>query len=368
MSEQKICILAPFEHLAYSPTILNLYDMLSENFDVEIIAVESKIFSRLEDRKVHYLSFKKKSIEKIYYKLFKKTSDIASKAKDYTEFISLNRVGKIAQKQKYDIFIAVDFEALWIAQQNKFSNIHFLSLELTYSPFEERCDKKNLKSVFIQRQDRYDYLFKGIEHKTFLVQNAPTFTNIAIPTNRDKNLLLFCGTASRGFGAPLVLNFLEKYKDFSTHFKGTVYEEIRTQIYTQHSDTFYEGRIILDSEYTAEKDMMDFIKKFRIGFCFYDMRYPEFNNFNYQTAPSGKLFKYLAAGVPVIGSDIAGLSYIKEFQAGILLEKPTAENIKKAIDIIEENYDFYVANCLKIARQFSFAENVKPYIDFLKNK
>jgi glycosyltransferase involved in cell wall biosynthesis len=366
MAKPKVCILFLFEHLAYSPTVLNLYDALSVDFEVEIISIESKIFSRLTDRKVHYLSFKKKTIEKLYYKLFKKWGGKAASAKDYKEFMTLDRVGKIAQKQRYDIFIAVDWEALWVAQQNKIANIHFLSLELTYSIYEERCNKNEIKSVFIQRQDRYDHIFKDIKHQTFLVQNAPTFVPIDIPKREDKNTILFCGTASRGFGAPLALNFVEKYPPYKVHFKGTVYEEIRTQVYTQYSDAHYEGRIILDSEYMAEKDMLDFIKNFRIGLCFYDMRYKEFDNFNYQTAPSGKLFKYLAAGVPVIGSDIAGLSYIKEYQAGILIEKPTAENIYRAIALIEENYDFYVQNALKIAQKFSFAESVQPYINFLK--
>ena len=367
MSKQRVCIIFPYEHLAYSPTILNLYDLLTVDFEVTIISVESIIFSRLQDRKVHYLSYKKKSAEKLYYKIFKKINGLAKSAKNYKEYGMLNQVGKLAKKEKYDIYIAVDFEALWIAQQHKFPNIHFLSLELAHSPYEERCDKDNLKSVFIQRQDRYDYVFKEVKHPTFFVQNAPTFIPIQLPKRDAKNTLLFCGTASRGFGAPIALNFIEKFKDYKIYFKGTVYEEIRNQIYTQYSDAHYEGNIILDSTYTNEKDMLNFIKNFHIGLCFYDTRYKEFDNFNYWTAPSGKLFKYLAAGVPVIGSDIAGLSYIKEYQAGILLEKPTAENIKKAIDTIESNYDFYVQNALTIAEKFSFAENVEPYIKFLKN-
>ncbi len=367
MAKTKICILAPFEHLAYSPTVLNLYDALATDFEVEIISIESTIFSRLTDRKVHYISRKKKGAEKLYYKIFKKIGGLAQKAQNYQEFLMLNRVGKVAQKQAYTTYIAVDWEALWIAQQHGFSQVHFLSLELTESLYEARCDKNNLKSVFIQRQDRYDYVFKGIKHPTFLVQNAPTFVPIDIPAREEKNTLLFCGTASRGFGAPLALNLVEKYPQYNVHFKGTIYDEIRTQIYTQHIDAYYHGNIILDTAYIAEKDMLDFIKKFRIGLCFYDMRYKEFDNFNYQTAPSGKLFKYLAAGVPVIGSDIAGLSYIKEYEAGILLQKPTAENIHHAIETIEKNYDFYVQNALKIAKKFSFAESIEPYLHFLKN-
>lgn len=366
MNKKSICIIFPFQHLAYSPTILNLIDLLGEYFEVDIFSIEPTNFVKYEEKNVQYISLKKRKLEKLYFKLFKKWDIFGKKYETYDSYIVANRLRKLIIKKKYDQYIAVDFEALFILQSMKINKINFISLEISPTAFDSKVNKQNIQSVLIQRQDRYDYLFKDIQHKVFFVQNAPTFQPIEIPNDRNKSTLLFCGTASKGFGAPIVLNFIEKYKDYKVHFKGTVYDEIKTHIYTQNIESFYEDRIIMDNVYTDEKNMIDFIKKFRIGFCFYDMRYPEFNNFNYQTAPSGKLFKYFAAGVPVIGSDILGLSYVKEYEAGVLLEKPTAENIKKAIEKIENNYDFYVNNALKIAKELSFKENITHYIDFLK--
>ena len=58
----------------------------------------------------------------------------------------------------------------------------------------------------------------------------------------------------------------------------------------------------------AAPEYIKYVSNFRIGFCFYDWNLIK-NDFNYQTAPSGKLFVYLSAGLPVIVCNIPGFKF-----------------------------------------------------------
>ena len=126
-----------------------------------------------------------------------------------------------------------------------------------------------------------------------------------------------------------------------------------------------EERLKIDTNYLEMDALVEFLKAFRIGFCFYDTRFDFYDRFNYHTAPSGKMFTYFASGVPVICNNLPGLRVVEEFGAGVLIEDLDAGSILSAIQKIEANYDYYAQNCLKAAAHFSFEESLQPFIDEL---
>jgi glycosyltransferase involved in cell wall biosynthesis len=126
-----------------------------------------------------------------------------------------------------------------------------------------------------------------------------------------------------------------------------------------------DGRLKIDTNYLEMDALLEFLKAFRIGFCFYDTRFDWFDRFNFHTVPSGKMFTYLASGVPVICNNLPGLRVVEEFSAGVLIEDLDAGSILRAIQKIEANYDDYAQNCLKAAAHFSFEESLQPFIDEL---
>ena len=72
--KDKILILFDGWHLAYSPTINQLYDLLAEDYDVKIVAETSKKFvnQKLPGKNILYYECVKKKptfIYKIYYAL-----------------------------------------------------------------------------------------------------------------------------------------------------------------------------------------------------------------------------------------------------------------------------------------------------------
>lgn len=362
--KQNIAIIFTDQHLAYAPTIHNLFACLSSLADVKILALRPISFPELNLTGIEYIDIIAKRFES---KIFKAKSYLRlDKTIDFDEVILLRRFQEVINNGKFDKFIAVDFQSLYIAQKLIHDKeIHFLSLEIVPSPWKNKVDLGNVESVFIQTKERYDYVFQGsFRHPVFYVQNAPIYRHFTLPINRDKNIMLHAGTAQPIFGVYPILNFVNK-TPYCVHFKGFVTPDVKIEINKLYVDLLCSDEVTIDENYSSEDEIIPYISKYRIGFCFYDFVYPQVNNFNYETAPSGKMFKYFAAGVPVIGIDIPGLSYIRDFDTGVLIKDLSSSSILKAIESVEKDYDAKVRNCLKLARELSFDSCVQPYIDFI---
>lgn len=62
------------------------------------------------------------------------------------------------------------------------------------------------------------------------------------------------------------------------------------------------------------------------------------SNLNYRYSLPNKLFNYIAAGIPVIASDLPETGkIIKEHSIGVIIDRVTAENISNAISELKEN-------------------------------
>jgi glycosyltransferase involved in cell wall biosynthesis len=370
--------------VAYSPTTIALYDLLSEYFEVTIIAQNPRHFDNnpLPNRKVIYIN---ELLTKNQYRLaktlfafralFNKEERILKGAKpgiDASEKINFleiynefNFIKNHLAKEKPDFIIAVDSKNLWFTQILG-KKVEFLSLEITpqIEFFQNQCNFENINSVIIQTKERYDYLFKNAELRTFYIQNAPVFT--PPQTNNHREGLIFSGTASDEYGFFICLDFLKIYPEYTLTLRGAMVAKNRVE--TDYADLITNKNLIVDEKYLDDSEVVNYLRQFKIGFCFYNFKIKQLNTFHFRHVPSGKMFKYFAAGVPVIGVDIPGLKPIKDFEAGILIKDLEPENIKKAIDTIESNYDYYSQNCLKAAEHYSFDKMAKPFVDYLLEK
>lgn len=375
-NRKKIVILFNGPHLSYSPTVIGLYDLLSPDFDVTIIAESPENFDNkpVSGRKIVYLE-RLKSLKQYsrYNKLFRLLalfyqdfSTLRSNQVDPIIFYEYFRIKKHLRRLKPDIIIAVDFKNLWYAQLLK-ENAEFLSLEINENDeFYKRCRQDNINSVIIQTKERYEYLFPKKKIKTFFIQNAPIYHDFSDSPKRQG--LIYCGTAWNPFGFYHCLEFIRRFPQFTLTVKGAILADDRQRIETEYADCLANGKVIIDSNYSDDSEVVSYLRKFKIGFCFYNFEVEWINVFNYFSAPSGKMFKYLAAGVPVIGIDVSGLSPIKEFDCGVLIKDLDAQSIKNAIETIEANFDYYSENCLKAAKHYSFDKSAQPFIDYLNNE
>ena len=283
----------------------------------------------------------------------------------YTKYLP-SLLKSLIKKKKLDadLIIAVDFPALKVAQ-NIFGAVHFISLEIenNTNPIHQKIDRKKVKSVFIQSKERYDYLFPGINLPVFYVQNAPIFDESAIISYPRKDFI-WSGSINPVLGVYECIDFFDKYPQFKLLIKGGEYRNTLQKIKGKYAHLIAEGRITIDQEYLPAPSFLDFLSHFRIGFALYSWKIVH-AKFNYATAPSGKLFMNLAAGVPVIACNIPGFQLVEEFNAGVLITNYEPETIFNAVQKIESDYESFQKGCYNAARHFSFDKAVKPYIEYL---
>jgi glycosyltransferase involved in cell wall biosynthesis len=365
MSNKRVLILFPDEWLSHSPTLLNLVENLKEYCDVRLLAVDDGVFrnSALRDPSFTFIK-----VNKTLAVLFlRRVRFLYTLIKG---LLILKELRKLAKDRVPDIVIGVDSIGLWTAQK-VFGSAHFLSLEISRDLFFKSCKRDRILSLAIQSEERAAFLFQDRIEKTFLLPNAPVLpeTFPALLTEKKFNArLIFLGIISPSHGIYACLEAMEKLasKGATLTVKGVLYKKrVQSTIMKRYQRLFGQETVFLDQNYLNQEEILPFLSQFSIGFCLYDFERLSPKDFNYVSSPSGKLFNYYAAGVPIIGTDVLGLRSVKEFRAGVLLSEHTPEAIGQAYEEISQNFEFYRKNCLEAARHFDFRRAMKPYSDFL---
>ncbi len=373
---QRIIILFAGTHLAYSPTITQLYDALSETTDVTILAETFPGFidEKLEGRQVDYFENNGKSkislSEKLIYFYLRRFNAHAIKLeaagfKLKMEWAHFMLVKNTLQKGHYDRVIAVDLHNLFYCSLLG-RHADFISLELGIGENLLPIIKKELiDAVIIQTEPRYEYLFKDAQLRKFIIPNSPVFEEREIKKN--KKGLVYGGTAWDPFGFYHCLEYLKKYPDTPMTVRGAVPAAERTRIHEEYPELLAQKLLIIDETYLENDKVVDYFSQFEIGICFYNFDVEWIRHFNYRSAPSGKLFKYLAAGVPVLAIDIIGFKFIDEMQCGVLIPDLRPESIRAGIEQLRSRYAFYESNTMAAAKHFSFDKALQPYLNYVNN-
>ncbi len=376
VNKKNILILFDGQHLAFSPTTTQLYDMLSVDYTVTILAESSTNFikEKLAGRNVIYyrvIRRKPTFIYKLYYYFLAAFNNEAkylrkNKIKFPEYFYRYRLTKKIVESGDYDKVIAVDIKNLFYCTLLK-QKVDFLSMELGMNEkLLSFTDASIINCIITQSKERLEYLFPDQLLKTFYIQNAPVYKEVSIPA--EKKGLLYGGTAWDPFGFYHCLDYLKAYKEETLTVQGAVPKADENKIHKLYKNLLTEKRLIINDSYIENDEVVNYFSQFEIGFCFYNFDLDWVNHFNYKSAPSGKLFKYLAAGVPVVAVDIVGFAFVKDLACGVLVPDLSAGKIREAIVEIRNNYEIFSANAIAAAKHFSFDKMAQPYIDFVKNE
>jgi glycosyltransferase involved in cell wall biosynthesis len=375
--KKKVLILTLNDYIIYQPSILNLYDFLKPHFDVTVVSFSPQAITKQKDETRNIIYLQPGTVTKYFLGkldfalslLFKMVSKIVPGAGHqhiyYTKYLPwLLKTGIKKNKLTGDIIIATDFPALKVAQEI-YGAVHFISLEIenNTSPVFKQINRQLVKSVFIQTKERYDYLFPDQTLPVFYVQNAPVFDEASI-TGYNRKDFIWAGAIDRRLAVYDCINFFDRYKEFKLVLKGGIQPKEYEKITERYSHLIQSGNIRFDKEYLPASSFLDFLSHFRIGFCFYSWEIIK-ASFNYATAPSGKLFMTLAAGVPVIACNIPAFKFLEEYKAGVLVNDYEPETILAAVKKIEADYEQYHSACYAAAKYFSFDKRVASYVDFL---
>jgi|TARA_B100000315_G_scaffold187081_1_gene176638 glycosyltransferase involved in cell wall biosynthesis len=357
--KKKVLIIFPDEWVAYSPTVLNLVEVLSPSLSVKVVAPDNSRFNNtnLDVATYHFIripGFISIMLPGPIYRLFKLVMFLYK-----------------LRRERADIVIGVDSVGMYTALK-LFRKCNLLSLEIRRDICFRLSDKRLIESVMIQTKERFDFLFSQYPGKVFLVPNSPIVKDTSFITHDNGNensqepfRLIFLGTAIPEHGIYTCIDSIQQLGNIRLTVKGIILPEVKAVIGEKYATLLAAGHLIVDDDYLHQNEILPYLSRFDAGFCFYDFTLIKKNDFNYISCPSGKMFNYFGAGLPVIGSDILGLRLVKEFDAGILLQDISPASIAEAIHSIRADHATFQQNCIRAAKALDFHERSKEYVQFL---
>jgi glycosyltransferase involved in cell wall biosynthesis len=359
---KKILLVFSDEWIAYSPSIINLISILKIDFDVTVIAFDNGLYDNstlFEDKHIHFITLPSLPTQVL---------GVLHLYKPLKALLLLYYL----RRYTVDEVIAVDSVALWSVTRY-WTECHYFSLEISRDFFFRHVKHECIKSIIIQSSERLNYLFSKTKIPIYYLPNSPIMKHIpAFPIKQRYWEVVYLGNVIPGHGIFLYIKAIKYCKNIRLTIKGRIRDKVYNKIIRKYSDEIESGRLILDKSYIPQEQVVEYLSGFHIGLCLYDFNYIDKADFNYISSPSGKLFAYYAAGVPVVASDIIGMKSIKEFKTGYTISlsdsssKP--EIIAKSIQNIIKNHNYLRTNCLKAASHFDFYKRANLFKEALLDR
>lgn len=350
MVRKYVCILFPDNYLPYSPTIINIANCLVERgFDVEVFWIdnggfeESAAFSWSRPLRV---PAKVKKVLAFFgaYSFFCLTLlalAAARKGRQALGIIGVDQLGFIAARLMRN-------DAIW------------LSLE-TYDNFWFRVAKIwSVRSLVSQSDIRAQFIVAGsnISPRLVFLPNSPIFVNKEL--GRSSIDRRFRPVRCVYFGTIVPLHGVEQCIDAVLEFgsaasitlHGIISRKYLAELRKRYSEQWNKA-IYVHSTYVTQNEIVEYLSGFDIGFVLYDLKLAS-HQFNYSTCPSGKMYNYFNAGIPVIGSAIEGLAVVQQSIAGVLVDTLDVSAVSDAIATVVANYEMYSGNARRAARENDF--------------
>ena len=340
-------IIFPDEWLPYSPTALNLLTCTREKgYETTIVTLRSSLFRNFEAYERFVVSFRipyllQRILTRLrLYRLFKLIA-----------FLLIH--GRTIRKA--DLCFGVDsvgFLAGRLAGKRPF----YVSLEVVRGGWFRLAQRMGIPHVLIQTKERYDWLFHDSPAPPpySILPNSPIVESRALPASPGQDLI-YLGYISAEHGVEScigALDFLPPGHRLTV--KGPIHDHYLEHLRDRYRAHVESGRLTIDTSYVESDEMIPYLSRFAAGFCFYDFSILHRDDFNYVSCPSGTLFNYLAAGVPVIGSDVLGLQVVREKQCGVLLADAAPNAIVDALRTIDADREGFRARCLAASVELDF--------------
>ncbi|MBI5472556.1 MAG: hypothetical protein HY961_09445 [Ignavibacteriae bacterium] len=382
MPSKRILIVFPYGNLAYSPTTLEICQLLiSHGHKVKLIYGFEEFWGErvpplsgvdLESRSYSHTTIRVgKHINKFLWQPISKFLQRLSILNLYNrlsvrEILFSSIVKKALRENVFDELIVVDLLPLYWAHQLGIK-CHLISLEVDDAlQLLDRLDIRKIKSVVIQSNERFERILGKADIRHFLIQNAPTYSTPATRTRPSKKLI-YNGTVWPPFGALDMIRFVKAFPEYSLHLKGNVHKRTKADLDSIYRPLVSSGSLTYSDTYLNNQQLREYLANYSIGFCLYNFADPLIaeRRFNYETAPSGKVFLYLSIGMPVVATRIRGFDFIEQRAAGVLIDDHEPGTIRLAVDTILNDYETFSNNALALGKDFSFDAQAKPFIDFI---
>ncbi|EIL91052.1 hypothetical protein [Rhodanobacter spathiphylli] len=355
-----VLILFPDDWAIYSPTLLRLVDILSESFAVRAHVLDT---GRVDNTMLDQPRFRRICLSGSIAKLLRKTGTYRPFRAMALAHSARHAVGPHTQ------VIAVDADGTMAARLLG-RPFHLLSLEVGRHPLFRLITGRHARSIIIQSPERLQYQFGGAiasQLPVFYVQNAPEVQHhppVRV-ARREHPRLVYMGHLMPMHGLAAMLNLARAWPQATLTLLGLRNAAGMELVRAHNGDLIESGRVVVYEDYVPEAALPTFLGDFDIGLCLYELGRRR-HDFNYLSSPAGKMFNYFSAGLPVVASNLAGLSPVSLHQAGIQVDSHGVEALIGACRTILDDYTHYSMGASHAAMHYDFRSAVVPLADFLR--
>lgn len=172
--------------------------------------------------------------------------------------------------------------------------------------------------------------------------------------------IVYSGGFSR-FQAESLVDELDKVSDVPLTFAGWCDEYFRKRYKKLQVDY---PNIKLCQQQLHPEELSDFLRQYAVGLVWYTPVKDE-NLYNIGLA-SGKFFKHLSLGQPVISIECPGLgNVIRKYHLGIVIQN--VSELKEAYEEIMKHYSYYHNNVVRVyKKKFDYKKVIQPFLQELQ--
>lgn len=371
------------EWAAYSCTLQNLVTLLAPDYDVEVLTFDNGRF-RVDglDRSVYRVAriappdefnARESDPRLLHAKFLRDTINANLRHHERIDLYTAEKIRllmpELARRDPGAV-IAVDALSAF-ASAFFFDAITLVSLEFSRSELVRLLGRRVIRDVVIQTPERMRMLFGGEARPVHLIQNSHIFEEHEPPAAGSR--LVYFGNIAETHGLRLMLDAIRLLPEFTLTMQGIADAATLRRLREDHGDLFASGCLAIDERYVAQEDVVRTLQQHSIGFCFYDIellkrtvtRSTAYLVEHFRNCPSGKLFNYFAAGLPVVASDVPGLSSVRDHDAGVLLDPPSPEAVAAAVRTIAADHARFSRGAIAAARAHDFRAMARPFLDDL---
>lgn len=196
---------------------------------------------------------------------------------------------------------------------------------------------------------------------TIYIPNSYVFNESAlVPKGREG--VIYSGGIKRRF---LVEQFddLKSIHDLPVVFTGIIdswcFKRIKKLQRTNPNLKFVQ-QVLSINEYT------DYVRQFAIGLVWYSSLKEDETHYCMGLS-SGKMFKHLSLGQPIIAVDCMGITEtVNKYQLGVVIHN--ISELPQAYKIIMDNYSYYQENVIRTYQQrFDYKKRIEPFLELIEN-